>query len=133
MNLDPNEVNRLLADIERQEFCGLDAAQNESGSENTLTQSVERRELLDLVWKAVEELPERQKLVLWLYYCEELTLKEVGAVLDVNEARASQLHSKAIAVVRTVVTRRLGVAGDQARRPNKQRAQRRAERLCHAS
>ena len=41
-------------------------------------------------------LPEREKLVVTLYYYEELTLREIGEVLGVTESRVSQLHTKAI-------------------------------------
>lgn len=44
---------------------------------------------------AIDELPEREKLVLSLYYQEELNLKEIGAVLGVSESRVSQIHSQA--------------------------------------
>ena len=44
----------------------------------------------------IEELPEKQKLVLSLYYYEELNLKEIGKILDVTESRISQLHTQAI-------------------------------------
>ncbi len=44
---------------------------------------------------AIGELPEREKLVLSLYYQEELNLKEIGAVLGVSESRVSQIHSQA--------------------------------------
>lgn len=44
---------------------------------------------------AIEALPEREKLVLSLYYQEELNLKEIGAVLGVSESRVSQIHSQA--------------------------------------
>lgn len=46
--------------------------------------------------KAIETLPEREALVLSLYYDEELNLKEIGAVLDVSESRISQIHSQAM-------------------------------------
>ncbi|KPQ29637.1 MAG: RNA polymerase sigma factor for flagellar operon FliA [Marinobacter excellens HL-55] len=45
--------------------------------------------------EAIEALPEREKLVLSLYYQEELNLKEIGAVLGVSESRVSQIHSQA--------------------------------------
>lgn len=44
---------------------------------------------------AIGDLPEREKLVLSLYYQEELNLKEIGAVLGVSESRVSQIHSQA--------------------------------------
>jgi RNA polymerase sigma factor for flagellar operon FliA len=48
------------------------------------------------VAEAINELPEKQKLVLSLYYYEDLNLKEIGKVLDVTESRVSQLHTQAI-------------------------------------
>jgi RNA polymerase sigma factor (sigma-70 family) len=53
------------------------------------------------VMEAIEALPEREQLVLTLYYQEELNLKEIGAVLEVGESRVSQLHSQAIKRLRT--------------------------------
>lgn len=49
-----------------------------------------------IVAGAMEELPERQKMVLSLYYYEELSLKEIGQVLRVTESRVSQLHAQAV-------------------------------------
>jgi len=49
-----------------------------------------------LVSEAIRELPEKQRLVLSLYYYEDLNLKEIGRVLDVTESRVSQLHTQAI-------------------------------------
>ena len=45
---------------------------------------------------AIARLPEREKLVVTLYYYEELTLREIGEVLGVTESRVSQLHTKAV-------------------------------------
>ncbi len=50
----------------------------------------------EVVTKAIEELPERQRLVLSLYYYEDLNLKEIGKVLRVTESRVSQLHAQAV-------------------------------------
>ena len=44
----------------------------------------------------IDELPEKQRLVLSLYYYEELNLKEIGKILDVTESRISQLHTQAV-------------------------------------
>src|SRR5437868_4143931 len=46
--------------------------------------------------RAIARLPEREKLVVTLYYYEELTLREIGEVLGVTESRVSQLHTKAV-------------------------------------
>src|SRR2546421_3296942 len=55
----------------------------------------ETSELTTLLAEAIEELPEKERLVLSLYYYEEFTMKEIGALLGVNESRVSQLHTKA--------------------------------------
>jgi RNA polymerase sigma factor for flagellar operon FliA len=56
---------------------------------------------------AVETLKERDRLVLALYYQEELTLKEIGAILEVSESRVCQLHSRAIKSLRQILTNML--------------------------
>jgi RNA polymerase sigma factor for flagellar operon FliA len=61
---------------------------------------LERRELVALLARAIEKLPHRERLVLTLYYHEDLTMKEVGTVLGVNESRVSQIHSKAVETLR---------------------------------
>jgi RNA polymerase sigma factor FliA len=53
-------------------------------------------EVKDRLAAAIERLPEREKLVVALYYYENLTLREIGEVLGVTESRVSQLHTKAI-------------------------------------
>ena len=58
-------------------------------------------EVQSAVADAIEELPEKEKLVLSLYYDDELTMKETGGVLGITESRVSQLHSQAIARLRT--------------------------------
>ena len=62
--------------------------------------SVEREAVKELVIKGINELPEKEKKVLILYYYEDLTLKEIGEVLNVTESRVSQLHTKAIVRLR---------------------------------
>ncbi|EPS46630.1 RNA polymerase sigma factor for flagellar operon FliA [Clostridium botulinum CFSAN002367] len=57
---------------------------------------VEENEQLDYLAKAIELLNEKDRLVVTLYYYEELTLKEIGKILNVSESRVCQLHSRAI-------------------------------------
>ncbi|MBI3285007.1 MAG: RNA polymerase sigma factor FliA [Burkholderiales bacterium] len=54
----------------------------------------------DAVIGAIDSLPEREKLLMGLYYEQELNLKEIGAVMGVSESRVSQLHSQAVARLR---------------------------------
>lgn len=63
---------------------------------DTPADQVTEAQLKQLLINAIETLPEREQLVITLYYQEELNLKEIGAVLDVTESRVSQLHSQAI-------------------------------------
>ena len=58
--------------------------------------SLEQTEMREALGEAIARLPEREKLVVTLYYYEELTLREIGEVLGVTESRISQLHTKAI-------------------------------------
>jgi len=57
-------------------------------------------ELKRLLAQTIDALPERQRLVLSLYYHEEMNMKEIGAVLEVSESRVSQIHSKTISQIR---------------------------------
>lgn len=57
---------------------------------------ISRGDVKKLVEKAIKELPEKQRLVLALYYYEDLNLKEIGDILEVTESRVSQLHTQAI-------------------------------------
>jgi RNA polymerase sigma factor for flagellar operon FliA len=57
---------------------------------------VDQGELRDRIATAIAALPEREKLVIALYYYENLTLREIGEVLGVTESRVSQLHTKAV-------------------------------------
>jgi RNA polymerase sigma factor FliA len=63
--------------------------------ENALTLT-RLKELKDAVARSIEQLPEKEKLVISLYYLEELTMKETGKVLNITESRVSQIHSQAI-------------------------------------
>lgn len=64
----------------------------------------EKDEMRRVIVEAINDLPEKEKKVLVLYYYEDLTLKEIGKVLDVTESRISQLHTKAISRLRGKLT-----------------------------
>lgn len=66
---------------------------------------VEENEQLDYLAKAIELLNEKDRLVVTLYYYEELTLKEIGKILSVSESRVCQLHSRAIIHLKKVMTK----------------------------
>jgi len=66
-------------------------------SQNTDSLTLSKiKEAEDCLAKAIDELAEKEKLVISLYYWEDLTMKEIGKVLDITESRVSQLHSQAV-------------------------------------
>lgn len=75
-----------------------DMAQSLSGAAQVELQEdlFSKKELAGVVARAIKQLPERHQLVLALYYQEERTLREIGAVLDISESRVCQIHTEAI-------------------------------------
>jgi RNA polymerase sigma factor for flagellar operon FliA len=63
--------------------------------------AIDTAELKDRLAEAIESLPDRERLVIALYYYETLTLREIGEVLGVTESRVSQLHTKAVLGMRS--------------------------------
>jgi len=105
------ELEGSLTDISRSSIAALDELWTISGSggdQVALIDTIEdehgpqpqtafaQTELREVVADAITSLPEREKLVITLYYYEDLTLREIGDVLGVTESRVSQLHTKAI-------------------------------------
>ena len=105
-----DELEESLTDISRSSIAALDELWSVSGEGDQVslmdtiedTQGVRPQEALDetemreALADAIARLPEREKLVVTLYYYEELTLREIGEVLSVTESRVSQLHTKAM-------------------------------------
>ena len=75
-------------------------------SENPL-KLLEDDQLRDLVTKKISELDERKKLIMNLYYVEEMNLKEIGAVVGVKEARVSQILSEIVTTIKKEVAKAL--------------------------
>ena len=111
LGLTEEELDDSLLEISRSSIAALDelwASPTGSGDAIALVDTVEdphapepggemeATELKELIGEAIAALPEREKLVITLYYYEELTLREIGEVLGVTESRVSQLHTKAI-------------------------------------
>ncbi|RME66682.1 MAG: FliA/WhiG family RNA polymerase sigma factor [Nitrospirae bacterium] len=64
----------------------------------------EKQEMKTRLAEAIEELPEREKLILSLYYWEELTFKEIGEVLGLSESRVCQLHGQALRKIKEILS-----------------------------
>lgn len=72
----------------------------ESCKINNPLNQLKLKSIKGIVTSAIEDLPERQRLVLSLYYYEDMNLKEIGKILRVTESRVSQLHAQAVSRLR---------------------------------
>jgi len=88
---------------ERAEENSRDGIQNLDGDPLRL---VENKDLIDKLTLAVKELPERERLVINLYYHEELTLREIGEIVNLSEGRICQIFGQAVGRLRGI----LGIA-----------------------
>ena len=82
----------------------------EDENANTTLKKLEKSELQAYLVVALDRLTELEKLVIALYYYEELTLKEIGEVMKISESRVSQIHTKAVLKLRGMVRERFGLA-----------------------
>lgn len=111
LGVSSDELDEALLDISRSSMAALDelwTSSAGSGDPVALIDTIEdpqaaapevelsATEVREVLGDAIARLPEREKLVVTLYYYEELTLREIGDVLGVTESRVSQLHTKAI-------------------------------------
>ena len=110
LGLSEEELDEALSEISRSSISALDELWTVSagGDQIALIDTIEdtqgpnpqsalaQTEQKEAIGEAIARLPEREKLVVTLYYYEELTLREIGEVLGVTESRVSQLHTKAI-------------------------------------
>lgn len=95
--------DNIRDDDERESFLDRQCPDERGDPER----SCEEREFGDLLAASIGSLPEREKLVMGLYYEQDLNLREIAAVLGVTESRACQLHSRAVQRLRAdLVTER---------------------------
>jgi RNA polymerase sigma factor for flagellar operon FliA len=72
---------------------------------------IEKDELRAFLVIAMDKLTAQEKLVIALYYYEELTLKEIGEVMSISESRVSQIHTRAVSKLRTMVQEKFALTG----------------------
>jgi len=110
LSISVEELEESLTDISRSSIAALDELWSATGEGDQVSlldtledttgpkpaEALDETELREALADAIARLPEREKLVVTLYYYEELTLREIGEVLGVTESRVSQLHTKAV-------------------------------------
>ncbi len=114
MDMDVEEIRKFLGQLSLVNVVALDELLvDDDGSAPRLVDTLKDTSALDpqamaehgearqLLARAVEQLPEREKVVVSLYYFEGLTLADIGRVLGVTESRICQMHTKAVLQLRT--------------------------------
>ena len=86
------------------EGCDQSVLQAESQPELMPDQAVEHAELIETLSRSIGKLRKNEQLVLSLYYQKEMKMKDIAAVLGVSHARASQIHTRAIQKLRTMLS-----------------------------
>ncbi|MGH9022647.1 MAG: FliA/WhiG family RNA polymerase sigma factor [Acidimicrobiia bacterium] len=127
MGISTAQLQQTLLEISRTGVCALDELVSGAGDDGDGTVTLgdtlaeqdggpvelfELDEIKRVLGEAVAAMPERERLVLTLYYYENLTLAEIGQVLGVTESRVSQIHTKGILQLRVrFLARERGLAG----------------------
>lgn len=122
LKISTEELNSIYSDLNSTTFLSLDEVwQNDEGNKpisrlQTIEDSlitnqftyVHQNEVRELLATAIGDLPEKEKLVVVLYYYENLTLREIGEILDVSESRVCQIHTKVITRLRSHLMKKAG-------------------------
>ena len=122
LHMSVDDLNSIYSDLSSTSFLSLDEVwQNDEGNKpisrlQTIEDSlitnqfsfVHQAEVKDLLADAIDQLPEKEKLVIVLYYYENLTLREIGEILDVSESRVCQIHTKVVTRLRGHLMKRAG-------------------------
>ncbi len=121
LNLSPVELSRLLDEVhgtallslsksvssdEEQDFIQLEDIVDDPAHKDALDQ-IETDEAREVLLETIDGLPEQQRLVVALYYYEEMTLKEIGEALHISESRVSQIHTRAVKTLKSRLGRLL--------------------------
>lgn len=106
MGIPVEELSKVLNEVNASSMMSLDEFLEQNyeigvDGNNVLKDSIpenyiEVNELKEILGDSISKLPEKEKKVISLYYYEELTLKEISAIMGVSESRISQLHTKAL-------------------------------------
>lgn len=125
LQMELGDYQQLLGELKGLEIGTLHMERSEDSGEEELAYIPNRpeddplfrclqSEMRERLAEAIGNLPERERLVMTLYYYEEMTMKEIGLTLGVVESRVSQIHASAVLHLRSMLT---GIAARSARRP----------------
>jgi RNA polymerase sigma factor for flagellar operon FliA len=117
LGLDTSRYRRIMQDIDSAQVISLEDLVGRRDQDDGLDileslrdesapdplEEAERQESTLSLYRAIESLPEREKVVLVLYYFDELSMKEIGEVMEISESRVSQLHSSALRSLRRLL------------------------------
>ncbi|PRX33649.1 RNA polymerase sigma-28 (SigD/FliA/WhiG) subunit [Orenia metallireducens] len=119
LGLSCEEFNNLLVDVNIPENISLESFFNVKGGDkielkDLISDSADKEpdnlffydQMKELLGESIDKLPEKERLVVSLYYYEDLTLTEIGEIMDLTTARISQLHTKAIFRLRGYLSRK---------------------------
>jgi RNA polymerase sigma factor FliA len=122
LKMSVEDLNGIFSELNSTSFLSLDEVwQNDDGNkpisrlqtvEDSLITNqfnyVHQGEVKELLAECIAQLPEKEKLVIVLYYYENLTLREIGEVLNVSESRVCQIHTKVVMRLRTHLMKKTG-------------------------
>ncbi|MCD4783763.1 MAG: FliA/WhiG family RNA polymerase sigma factor [Candidatus Eremiobacteraeota bacterium] len=115
LGISKDKLYRIMKDVEHSKLLSFEELQLFSSryyipedhvtsvTRKTKCTDFEKVDLRDQLKKALQQLSDKERLVLALYYLEDLTLKEIKLIMNISEARISQIHTKAIKKLRTMV------------------------------
>ncbi len=123
LNISTDELLSALGDVSSTTLLSLDELINreddnrqvprietvENAAADNILSDLERNELRAFLINSISSLTEQERLVIALYYYEELTLKEIGEVMLISESRVSQIHTKAVLRLRAMIRERFAL------------------------
>ena len=114
LDMDPDKVNQLLAEDTTMTSIYEKKGTSEDSMEiidtiqdtNKLNpqEQMEEKNIKQQLEKALQRLPERERVIMVLYYQENMTLKEIGATLNMSESRVCQLHAQSIMKLKNILS-----------------------------
>ncbi len=106
-----DDYHKTVRDAASARLCSFDQISSEDGTHDAPRnpdpdplQVLEQSGFVQSLASEIESLPEREKLVMSLYYDDELNLREIGVILEVSESRVCQIHGQALARLRSRLT-----------------------------